>query len=527
MIFYRKQPFPLSDRGEKVSSAMKRNRQPVEKKRSETDATYNHVLKYTGVFGGVQGLTMLMSIVRNKLAVLLLGTAGFGLISIYNSIATFVSSTSNLGIPFSAVRHVAELFEKGSEEEIKAYVCVVRTWSLWIALLGVAVCLLFSPFISYFSFDGDWSYAGRICWLSPMIFALAVTGGEISILKGVRRLKRVAFISAAGAVSTLIFTVPFFYRWGSEGIIPALVASTVVLMGIHLYFSVRVYPWQVALFSSDVFREGMAMVRLGVAYVLAAIAGSLSALAIPALLLKFGSFDDVGLYRGGYGLMVTYGGMVFVAVEADYFPRLSSVNDDAVRLNKVINQQIEVCLLLMSPFLIVFMLLMPLVVRLLYSSDFLVVVDMAVCATFYMFFRALSVPVAYTALAKGDSLTYLLMEVIYDIVVVGLIAWGYLTWGLVGTGVALSLAGLFDWGLIGVSYHYKYGFRLSEMALRLALSQFVCVAVALGACLYAGWAVKCVLGGAALLFSLWLSFGVLKREATLPGGWKEKFFRKR
>ena len=37
---------------------------------------YGHVLKYTGVFGGVQGLNVLVSLVRNKFVALLLGPSG-------------------------------------------------------------------------------------------------------------------------------------------------------------------------------------------------------------------------------------------------------------------------------------------------------------------------------------------------------------------------------------------------------------------------------------------------------------------
>ena len=41
---------------------------------------YDHVLKYTGVFGGVQMLKMLTSVVRNKLTAAFLGANGMGLI---------------------------------------------------------------------------------------------------------------------------------------------------------------------------------------------------------------------------------------------------------------------------------------------------------------------------------------------------------------------------------------------------------------------------------------------------------------
>ena len=36
------------------------------------DATYKHIVKYTGFFGGIQVLTILVSVIRNKLAVMLL-----------------------------------------------------------------------------------------------------------------------------------------------------------------------------------------------------------------------------------------------------------------------------------------------------------------------------------------------------------------------------------------------------------------------------------------------------------------------
>lgn len=42
----------------------------------ESDATYDHVLKYTGLFGGIQGITMLVSVARNKVVSEFLGPSG-------------------------------------------------------------------------------------------------------------------------------------------------------------------------------------------------------------------------------------------------------------------------------------------------------------------------------------------------------------------------------------------------------------------------------------------------------------------
>ena len=62
--------------------------------------SYSHVLKYTSIFGGVQGINIIMSLVRNKIVAHLLGPAGMGLVSLFNTSVNFISQATNLGIAF-------------------------------------------------------------------------------------------------------------------------------------------------------------------------------------------------------------------------------------------------------------------------------------------------------------------------------------------------------------------------------------------------------------------------------------------
>lgn len=483
-----------------------------EKKRA---STLEHVLKYTGVFGGVQGLTILMSIVRTKLGTSILGPAGVALMGIYLSITEFVRSTTNFGIPFSSVRHMSELFEAGSDAEQRRFVLVVRTWMLWVAVLAAAVCLAGAPLLAHFFFkDEENLYARNIALLAPMLVALSITAGEISILKGMRRLKRVASISALGAVSTLLLTVPFFWSMGCRGIILALNVSTIAMTVIHLAFTLPLYPWRVALFSADVFREGRQLVSVGIPYVAAAIAGSGMTMALLALLKRTGTQEDVGFYSMGYNLMVTYAGIVYATFEADYFPRLSSVHHDRHRRNLTINQQIRACLLLISPLLIALMTAMPLVIRLLSSEAFLPAAGMAICAAFYMFLRGITTPISYTALACGDSRLYLLMEVIYDAASLALIVGCFHLWGITGTGIGLSLSALFDLLLIGGVYGRHYSVRIAAATWRLALTQALLVGATLVACMVLPEVWRYAVGLPLLALSLWRSYKILNAETT-------------
>jgi O-antigen/teichoic acid export membrane protein len=343
----------------------------------------NHVLKYTGIFGGVQGITMLVSIVRNKLVAVLIGQVGLGIIDIFNRTLDLVGNTTNFGVSFSAVQHISSLYGKSNDDEIRHYVCVVRSWALLTALFGMAICLIFSPIISLITF-GDLSRTATFCMLAPIVGMMAINGGEMAILKGLRRLRRIVVVSTLIVLTTLVSTVPFYWRWGISGIVPALLLSNACGMLIQLLYTHKVIPWHVS-FSKDVFGEGYDMIRLGVAYILAGVLGSGAEMAVRVLLRHWGDFNDVGLYAAGTTLIVAYAGLIFKALDTDYFPRLSSICNDVPKANAAICQQLEVCVLLIIPLLILFMLAVPFIVPLLYTGKFVPAVPMVICASFYLF----------------------------------------------------------------------------------------------------------------------------------------------
>lgn len=477
---------------------------------SHQDATYDHVLKYTGVFGGVQGLKMLVSVVRNKLTARFLRGVGMGLNAIYMNIAEIINSATNLGLSFSAVRHISEIFEEGTEEEMERYVMVVRTWCFWTAMLAAVVCMVSAPLFSYLFFEHSFSHTPLIMLLSFMLFAMPIEAGECAILKGMRHLKLIATIETIAVVATLLTTIPLYMIWGIGSIVISLVLTNVIIALIHLYFSVKVVPYHIQPFSRKVFHEGFGLVKLGVPYVLAALAGALTTYFIFDCLK---GHEQIGLYKAGYGLMLTIGNIAFVAVEADYFPRLSSVNNDVQRLNKTINQQIDVCLMLATPVLIGFILALPVVVPALLTSEFLAIIPMCTFATFYMFLRCVAVPLEYTALAKGDSIMYLIMEVFYDAICVLMMRYMFSQYGLTGAGIALSASVTINIMLVYLVYNWRYGCQLSLRTVRLAVFQLVCLSAVVFVSFSSNLWLKYALGTLVFLISSWRSFAMLSTES--------------
>ncbi len=481
---------------------------------TDSDSTYDHVLKYTGLFGGVQGLTILMGVIRNKLVALLLGPAGTGLISIFNTMAQLVHQSTNMGIPFSGVRQMAELSESEDIAAIHEYAKTVRTWSLLTGLFGTLICCSLAWYISFWMFE-DYEHTLEICLLSPMIAMMTVTGGELAILKGLKQLKKVALTSVFAAFSTLIICLPVYSLMGMDGIVPSLLLCNAVAMLINIHFASRVVPWHINLRSWQTIKNGGPMLTLGIGYIIAGMFGQGAELIIRTQILQFSDETFVGLYQCGYILMVSYASVVFVAFEADFFPRLSSAANDMQRANKIINQQMEISVLLISPILISFVLAMPYIVRVLYSDEFLAAVPMSISAIFFMFFKALIMPAAYLPLAKGDSKMYMFTELIYDIFIAIAIPFAFLRYGLIGAGWTISIGGLLDMLIIHIIYRWKYGYRFSPRLLNIYILQFMLLAATISATLFTTPLVKWIVGVITFVISAYVSLRILRRETNI------------
>lgn len=480
---------------------------------NKSDESYGHVLKYTGIFGGVQGLNILISLVRNKIVAKLLGPGGMGLTALFNSSVNFISQSTNLGISFSAVRHVSELFEQGDERKLEHYIKVVRVWSLLTALLGMFVCIVAGPLFSKYTFSwGD--HTLHFVMLSPAVALLAITGGETAILKGVRRLKSLAAIQIYSVFMALVVSVPLFYFFNQTAIVPVIVLMALISMLLTIRYSYKLYPLRLSGWR-NILGEGMEMVRLGVAFVMAGIFGSGADMLIRSYLNVTSDLDMVGFYNVGFIMTMTYGGMVFSAMETDYFPRLSAAGADIPHCNLMVNRQIEISLLIISPMLVAMLFFTPILIPLLFTSDFLPVVDMMRLTTLALYLRAIKLPISYMTLARGDSLSYMLMEILYDACMVSFVLLGFRYLGLEGTGLGLLFAAVFDFFMLTAYTGFKYHFRLTRSIAIYAVPQillgclgYVAVRTLTG---MTYWAVG------ALIFALSLSFSlyVIRRKTSL------------
>ena len=428
--------------------------------------SYDHVLKYTGMFGGVQVLVTLIGLVRNKFMALLLGTAGVGFNALFVSMQNFASQCTNLGISFGAVPKLSEYYEEQQEEQLEYHIQVIRLWSMIAVGLGFLFCVAVSPLMNDLSFTWG-NHTLHYAMLGVSVAMLTLTGGETAVLKATRRLGALAKIQIYTAIISVLVSIPLYYYYGHSGVIPVIVSMAAVTMVATMRYSYRSYPLRLQ-WTGSVLKSGVGMIRLGVAFVLAAAVGSASEMFIRAFLNVEGGLGDVGLYNAGFMLTITYAGMVFSSMEQDYFPRLSAVSKDVEKTNETVNKQMEVSLLLLAPMLVALLTALPVLVPLLFSNEFMPVVGMAQVAVLAMYFKVLNLPVAYITLARSKSLAYLLLETTYFVVlVVGVMA-GFRMWGIWGTGLAVVIAHIAELVTVGGYAYWQFNYRCTWTIARYA-----------------------------------------------------------
>ncbi|MBR4920776.1 MAG: oligosaccharide flippase family protein [Prevotella sp.] len=490
----------------------------MEEKRNES---YNHVLKYTWIFGGVQGIVILISLVRNKFMALLLGAGGIGFNALLVSAQNFASQCTNMGISFGAVPRLSDYYEQQRQDMLDYYIQVIRLWSLIASLLGFVFCIVISPLINDLSFTWG-NHTLHYAMLALAVAMIAITGGETAILKATRRLGSLARIQIYTAVTSVFLSVPLYYFFEHSGVVPAIVLIAGMSMLTTILYSYRCYPLRLH-FSRNQLKEGAGMVKLGLSFVLAAAIGSAAEMLIRAFLNVEGSLNEVGLYNVGYMLTITYAGIVFSSMETDYFPRLSAVSKDIVKTNEMVNKQMEVSLLLLSPMLVVLLTALPILVPLLFSAEFLPVVSMAQVAVLAMYFKVLSMPIAYVTLARSYSLSYLLLETSYFVVLVTAIVVGFRTWGIWGTGLAIVIAHVAELMIVGGYAYWQYHYCCTWTIVRYAMIQmligFIAYAVS---CLTDNW-LYWITEAALILISTAYSIYILRQKTHLWEALMRKF----
>lgn len=431
-------------------------------------SSYRKIFKSAGLFGSVKLFQIIATIIRSKIVAIYLGSSGMGISGILVSTSTMVQSVSELGLNFSSVREISQSLEHSDEYKLKRIISIFLRLILFSSIFGMILLIILSPILSKIAF-GNIDYVWSFIVLSLLVFFNTFSGGLQSILQGTRKLKTIAKSTIIGTVLSVFISLPFYIFYGIKGIVPALVISSFLVLIINYYFARELINFREKIAPKVVFEEGKQMLQLGFTMVFVNLLSTSIPFMINAYIKNKGSISDVGLYQAGLSLTTQYISLVFAAMTVDYYPRLSEINHDNVKIKDLANQQSEIMLLIIIPLLIGLIIVAPFLIKILLTSEFIIISNFVRLMSIGLFFQAASYSMGLISFAKGDKNTFIKLSII------GNISWflfsvvGYSRNGISGISFNYIIHSIFCFFLVYFTIKYRYKYTISRSFLGLLI----------------------------------------------------------
>jgi O-antigen/teichoic acid export membrane protein len=434
----------------------------------EQKESYRQVMKATSLFGGVQVFNILISVVRSKVIAVLIGPTGMGIATLLSSTMGLVNGLTNFGLDRSAVKDISLAKNKKDEILVFRIISILNRLVLITASFGALLMIVSSPWLSEFAF-GSRDYTLSFIWISVALIFKQLTNSKLAILQGLRKLKSLAKANLVANFIGLIVTLPLYYFFKIDAIVPAIIIATLISFFITIYYSGKIEIDKSVISTKEAFIEGKGMIQLGVMLSLSSIIALVVAYVLQIYISEKGGVDEVGLYNAGFVVLNSYVGIIFGAMAKDYFPRLSAISDQISQIRKTVLEQALIAILLLLPIIVIFITFAPFIVTILYSEEFIPIIGLISWGILGMAFKAVSWSMGYIIIAKGDSNVFIKTAIGFNAISLTMNIIGYQMAGLEGLGISFFVYYIFHFLMIKLITYYRYGFYFENWFYRIFL----------------------------------------------------------
>jgi O-antigen/teichoic acid export membrane protein len=479
----------------------------------EEHKSYKSIFKASAIFGGVQIFQVFIQILRAKIVAVLLGTAGIGILGLFNVTIGFIGSFTNFGLGTSAIKEIAVANEQDQKHKTSELLYVLNRLVWFTGLLGMMISIVFSPLLSQMTF-GSYDYTIAFIWLSISLLLNQLTSGKLVILQGFRKLKVLAKANLLGSTFGLIIVFPLFYFFGSDGIVASIIVYSITLYFFAWYFT-RTIPLQyMSMSANEVFIKGKVMLAMGFVLGISGLVTVFSNYLISLFIANMGSIEQLGLYNAGIAITTNYTGLIFAAIATDYHPRLSALaNNDLVK--QAVNQQAEIALIILTPLILIFLVFGDFLIKLLYSKDFISIKPMISWILLGTFFKLFSWAISFTFVARGKVKLFFWNELVANIYVLIFSLIGFYFFGLIGLGFAFLVSFVIYSIQVYVLAKKAFNFSYEKLFIKNFLTQFGFACLTYFATLKLEKGYVFLFGTILILFSIFYSIKELDKKINL------------
>lgn len=437
----------------------------MEEKTNEN--SHKTILKATSIFGFTQILKMLIGVIGSKFVAVFLGPIGIGIVGLLNNTISIISSMTSFGINITSVREITLANAENDQQNFSERFTVLQRWSFFIGLFGAIITIVFCQLLSKWTF-GTAKYYFWFIILSINFVLSSLTATRIAVLQGLRMIKAIAVSNLVSSLLITIVTIPIYYFFKLDGIVPVILLSSGIGLVVNLYFTRNIKILKVKLTLAETINRGKPLMKMGFLLSINVIFGQICTYIIKLYLNGNGTTAEIlGFYEVSTVILLSYVGLIFNAMSTDFYPRLTSIQSDNFKVKELVNDQIEIALLLITPAITLFYFLSPILIEILYTKAFLGVLLILKAALFAVIIKAIIWPLGFIILAKGENKLYFKQEIISDLFFLIVTILGYYFYGLIGIGISSVLHySLYGFYVYNILYKkFEFGIRKNTFSI--------------------------------------------------------------
>lgn len=432
--------------------------------------------------GGASLFNLLAGAARVKIVAVLLGTSGVGVISYLVNFVQLATSVTTLGIGSGVVKLTSEMSAKGEEEDINRLKATSFSTTFWFSVFVSLLLLSMSKRVSLLLM-GDLTYTFYFQLASLSIPFVTLGQSLTSVLNGFSAIRELALTTVWAAVISLMIVTPLVWKYRITGVVwHLLLQSMAALLVVVLFYQWRMKDARVVrflIFQGFDRRLVRKLASFGLATFLLTIFQSLSFLFVRKMIQHQIGEHGVGLYQVPFGFTLQYLNIVLTALLTYSLPTMSALHDDH-SLRQELNQTLRASLLVIVPVISILLVFKKMLIILLYSREFLPSVGLLEVQLVGDFFKVIAFVFGVVVLSRARLVAWLLLDLFWDALFVGLSYVLLPRRGLSGVAVAFLLA-YCAMALGYVIYAFRgMNLRVTWVNVRLMILSFValsCIAV--------------------------------------------------
>jgi len=360
---------------------------------------------------------MITGFITVKVVAVIIGPTGIALLGQLNNFSNITMTVASGGINNGITKYVAEY--KDSPSKIRLFLSTALQITLILSIICSFALIFLSGFLSkLILLDIKYKYVFVLFGISLILYSLNLY--LMSILNGLKEFKKYVKIKIISSIIGLIFTLGLVWLMGLEGALISAVTSQSIIFFLTLIMLIK-SPWFIL--KNFQIRISIPILKKYLHFSLMALVTAatvpVSQLMVRSYVIAQLSATEAGWWEGMNRISGMYLMVITSSFGVYYLPRLSEIKSKHELRKEIFTAYKIIIPILIISFIAIYA-FRDLIIRILFTSDFYPMRNLFVWQLIGDLFKISSWLLAFLMVAKSLTRLYIITEILFSMLFVGL-----------------------------------------------------------------------------------------------------------